>query len=344
LAFQTFHGDGGVAIGLTEADISKYATDWSWDFGDGGTSELRDPSHTYTKPGHYVVRLTVTGPSGPATEAKPNYICVLPPPPVADFDADPNSGTTPLTVQFTDKSTGGIAKWSWNFGDGVTSGLQNPSHTYESPGKYTVSLTLIGPAGSDTKTVAECIDAAPPPPPQADFVADPNSGEAPLAVQFTDKSSGRISTWLWDFGDGATSDLQNPSHTYERAGDYAVSLTLTGPSGTDTETRTNYIHVEPAVAHVTIDKSGQHLGLLWIRFIASVTVRSRVPDGPPIENAIVEGRWGGHYAGTVTGTTNADGTVTFRTGLLRKSQTTTFTISTVTKDGRDLTLTGERSE
>lgn len=71
---------------------------------------------------------------------------------VADFNASPTSGTAPLTVDFTDKSTGGITSWAWNFGDGATSTQQSPTHTYTDPGTYTVSLTVTGPAGSDTGT------------------------------------------------------------------------------------------------------------------------------------------------------------------------------------------------
>ena len=72
-----------------------------------------------------------------------------PPPPVAHFYASPTSGVAPLTVNFTDQSKGQITSWSWDFGDGSTSTEQNPSHTYTDSGKYTVSLTVTGPVGSE---------------------------------------------------------------------------------------------------------------------------------------------------------------------------------------------------
>ncbi len=78
---------------------------------------------------------------------------------------------------------------------------------------------------------------------QAEFMGAPTSGLEPLVVQFTDQSMGTVATWSWDFGDGQTSDEQNPSHTYQSAGIYTVSLTVTGPAGSDTETKTNYITV-----------------------------------------------------------------------------------------------------
>jgi len=79
------------------------------------------------------------------------------PPPVADFSAAPTSGTAPLTVQFTDLSTGQLAAWSWAFGDGVTGTLQSPTHTYTLTGTFAVSLTVNGPGGSDTETKAKYI-------------------------------------------------------------------------------------------------------------------------------------------------------------------------------------------
>lgn len=78
---------------------------------------------------------------------------------------------------------------------------------------------------------------------QAEFIGAPTSGLEPLVVQFTDQSTDTVAAWLWDFGDGQTSDEQNPSHTYQSTGSYTVSLTVTGPAGSDTKTKTDYITV-----------------------------------------------------------------------------------------------------
>jgi uncharacterized membrane protein (UPF0182 family) len=78
---------------------------------------------------------------------------------------------------------------------------------------------------------------------QAEFIGAPTSGLEPLMVQFTDQSMGTVATWSWDFGDGQTSDEQNPSHTYQTVGIYNVSLIVTGSGGSDTETKPNYITV-----------------------------------------------------------------------------------------------------
>jgi serine protease len=77
----------------------------------------------------------------------------------------------------------------------------------------------------------------------ADFVGDPTSGLIPLEVTFTDQSTGEVDTWEWDFGDGSPhSFVHNPVHTYESEDYYTVSLTVTGPAGSDTETKVDYIH------------------------------------------------------------------------------------------------------
>ena len=164
-----------------------------------------------------------------------------PPVPVAAFTGTPTSGVVPLTVSFADQSTGVISSWSWTFGDGDTSTEQNPNHTYANSGTFTVSLTVTGPGGSNTLTRPNYITAVPvEPPPVADFVGSPTSGSAPLLVNFTDQSTGSVTSWDWDFGDGNTSTAQNPSNTYQE-GTYTVTLTVTGPGGSSTLTRTDYI-------------------------------------------------------------------------------------------------------
>lgn len=138
-------------------------TSWSWTFGDGGTSTLRNPSHQYTAAGTYTVALTATNAYGSNTLTKTGYITVSAPPtnpPVAAFTGTPTSGTIPLTVAFTDQSTNTPTSWSWTFGDGGTSTLQNPSHVYTTAGTYTVALTATNAYGSNTLTKTGYITAS----------------------------------------------------------------------------------------------------------------------------------------------------------------------------------------
>ncbi len=160
----------------------------------------------------------------------------------ADFVGDPTSGCPPLTVNFTDQSSGPVTSWEWDFGDGGTSTAQNPSHQYQNPGTYDVTLIVCSANCCDTTTKTNYITVNDPAP-VADFEGSPTSGEAPLTVNFTDLSTNNPTSWDWDFGDGGTSTAQNPSHTYNEAGTYTVTLTATNSCGSDTETKTDYITV-----------------------------------------------------------------------------------------------------
>ena len=162
--------------------------------------------------------------------------------PIAEFTQDVTYGTVPLTVIFTDQSTGTIIEWLWDFGDGETSTEQNPTHTYNTRGTYTVTLTVTGPAGSDTVTESDLIMVRYPVP-QSDFTAVPIDGTVPLTVDFTSLSTGTMTEWLWEFGDGHTSTREHPAHIYRIPGTFSVSLTVTNPDGSDTKTTTNYIDI-----------------------------------------------------------------------------------------------------
>jgi PKD repeat protein len=266
--------------------------------------------------------------------------------PVANFTASATSGVAPLALNFTNSSTGSITSYAWNFGDGTSSTSQSPSHVYSAAGSYTVSLTVTGSGGSNTKTLANYINTTAPatsdtsPPttpgtlaasvagttainlswnastdnvgvtgylvercqglscrsfvqiatvtgttfsstglvggtsytyrvrasdaagnfsgysntvtamttsaatsPVAVFSGSPTSGTAPLTVNFASSSTGTITTYAWNFGDGTSSSAQNPSHVYSTAGVYTVSLTVSGSAGSNTKTYTNYVTV-----------------------------------------------------------------------------------------------------
>ena len=143
-------GPPGVTVSFT--DLSTNApTSWAWIFGDGGTATTKNPTHQYMTPGSYTVSLTATNLGGFDTETKASYITVMTPP-TADFEATPTEAASPADVAFTDSSSHTPASWSWSFGDGGASSAQNPSHEYQKPGFYDVSLTATNLGGPSTKT------------------------------------------------------------------------------------------------------------------------------------------------------------------------------------------------
>jgi PKD repeat protein len=220
---------------------------WAWNFGDGATSIARSPERTFAAPGDYRVLLRVTGPGGSAEKAM--TIRVLPAPPVASFTASTTEGPAPLTVRFTNNSTGQVTSQQWAFGvAGATSQQVSPQYTFQTPGEYAVVLTATGPGGTDDHTVTIKVKE---PAPVASFTASVLEGPAPLTVQFTDTSSGAITGWSWALGNGATSMAQSPEYTYQTAGDYAVVLTVTGPGGSASRTMTVKVKAPAPVAAFT---------------------------------------------------------------------------------------------
>jgi PKD repeat protein len=207
-----------------DGSIVKY----EWNFGDGGTGSGRIAYHSYSSARSYTVTLKVTDNDG-LTNSTSKAVTVVAPPPVADFTASPTSGVAPLTVRFTNTSRGEITSYAWDFGDGSTSTEKNPQHTYRNPGSYSVSLTVRGPGGQDTKRRPNLITVSHPHP-VARFTASPTSGSAPLTVRFTNLSQ-NYTTSYWSFGDGSTSTETNPVHTYWAMGSYTVRLTVRGPGG-----------------------------------------------------------------------------------------------------------------
>jgi PKD repeat protein len=168
--------------------------------------------------------------------------------PVAAFTADKQSGPVPLTVQFTDQSSGTAPlSYTWDFGDGSSvSVLRNPLHQYSAPGVYTVSLTVTNGAGSDDEIKTGFITAGQTP--VAAFTANVTSGMTPLAVQFTDVSTGSpVLQYRWYLDNDALVDstAQNPTFTYTTPGKYTVKETVTNSLGTDDEIKVNFITVTP---------------------------------------------------------------------------------------------------
>ncbi|MDR2855325.1 MAG: PKD domain-containing protein [Methanomicrobiales archaeon] len=168
-------------------------------------------------------------------------------PVLTDFIADVHVGDPPLTVQFWDVSRGAPSEYLWNFGDGSTSEMKNPIHTYFVPGRYDVSLRASNAYHSDYKEVEGFITIGSPP--VAEFFADQIGGYAPLTVLFTDLSLGSPKNWEWSFGDGSSSAEKNPVHIYQSPGVYTVSLMVTNAYGTSKEMKYEYVTIQPLTSY-----------------------------------------------------------------------------------------------
>lgn len=156
--------------------------------------------------------------------------------PDADFTISPSqSGPVPLTISFTDTSTdppgNPISHWSWDFGDGNHSSLQNPDWTYEVPGNYDVQLIVDNPLCRNATEIDPGYQITAGAAPVAAITVDISSGMVPLTVTFTDISPSATS-WNWDFGDGTTAATNPATHTYTTGGTFTVHLQDSNEWGT----------------------------------------------------------------------------------------------------------------
>ncbi|HEV7570250.1 MAG TPA: PKD domain-containing protein [Thermoanaerobaculia bacterium] len=226
------------------SDTSTGATSWSWNFGDGGTSTLQNPAHIYNAPGTYTIQLTANGQSFASRVISVSSGIA------ADFAFSPLNPTTQTNINFSDRSSGNITSWFWNFGDGTSSTVPNPVKRYSSGGNYPVTLTVSTSTGlqsaiSHTVSVTTATPAAPPV--SAAFAISPSTATVRANVAFTDQSTGSPASWFWNFGDGSSSNAQNPTHAYATQGSYGVSLTVS--NATSSSSASHVVTVLPPTAY-----------------------------------------------------------------------------------------------
>jgi gliding motility-associated-like protein len=201
-------------------------TTWNWNFGDGDVSSLQNPVHYYDSTAAYVVTLTATSDSG-CTSAFTDSVMYA-----KDVIAGFSHATDcQFNALFNDTSllasSDSVASWNWNFGDGNSDTIENPLHTYTAPGTYTVQLIVISSGGcTDTISNTVSIIASP----LADFIPAGGSYYQGESINFTDLSNNAAS-WVWNFGDGSSDTVQNPSHTYDQNGILDVMLIVMNING-----------------------------------------------------------------------------------------------------------------
>jgi PKD repeat protein len=230
---STTYGSYPLSVNFFDAS-SNNPTTWNWSFGTGeGYSDSQNPSHTYTGAGEFTVTLIATNTAGSDSVSK--NITVIDPvtSPTSSFASNPQSGTAPLNVVYTDHSTNAPTSWLWDFGEGNTSTSQNTEWTFEISGTYNVSLYVENGAGNDT-AYQEIVVGDPVTTPVASFTKNATTGTPPLAVQFTDTSTNTPTGWNWSFGDGNwTNGTQNVEYTYPVVGTYTVYLIASNEAGSD---------------------------------------------------------------------------------------------------------------
>lgn len=177
-------------------------------------------------PGSY--RLYVVSSNSAGTSAASNVVTVTVTGTLtASIGVTPATGVANQTLfTFTDESSGTVTSRSWSFGDGATATAPTATHIYSAAGTYNVTLTVQGPNNTSSQATRSVAVTAPAVPLQAAFTYAPSSPMAGQTVSFSDQSTGGITSWSWNFGDGGVSSTQNPQHAYGAAGTYAVTLTV----------------------------------------------------------------------------------------------------------------------
>jgi len=240
-------------------ESANIPTSWEWDFGDGSaTSSEENPTHTYSASGLYTVSLTVSNATGSDDIIVSGYIYVGETPNIDVSMTQANYGESDGSVTVSILG-GGTPPYYWYWTGPNDFEGSNDTHTGLPAGEYCVTVTENGAAceASECIIITEII----PDPPVADFSADVTEGCDNLTVQFTDESINSPASWSWNFGNGDTSEEQNPQYTYNTPGTYTVTLTVTNPGGSDDYFVTDMIVVgETPVLELSITEESLAVG------------------------------------------------------------------------------------
>lgn len=232
----------GTGILFTDGSLNNGTSSLTFttNFGDGtpaSSSSFSFQTHTFTNPGSYIVTYTVVGtnttvvPPLQCPDTVSKRITVYPTPiPAFNF----NNACSGLPTYFYDSSivsVGNIVKWNWSFGDASTNAtIKNPTHTYTTQGTFFVNLTVTSNYSCSAQTQSLVTVN---PQPNAEFGMTNNPAVAQEPIYFSDFSTptASLSSWYWTFGDEGSSTSNNPSHSYNNAGIYVVTLTVFDNNG-----------------------------------------------------------------------------------------------------------------
>lgn len=231
----------------TISDNSLPQVTYNWTFGDGNGSTAISPTHTYTSAGPFTVWLKATSKDFCVDSLSKSFTTIYQPP-VANFDLNPENCLGQAT-SFTDRSTtatgSSVTQWRWTFGDGNTATTQNPSYTYPVAGPYSVGLRVITDKGCSSAVVNKPIIINALPKALMQIVAPTCENRT---INFNDQSTpnaGVLNKWNWNFGNGNTSTVQNPSSVYPATGNYWVTLQVETDKGCKSLTDSQQVKVNP---------------------------------------------------------------------------------------------------
>jgi PKD repeat protein len=226
---STFPGDT-----ILFSNLSSNSDHYEWNFGDSTGSNEKSPAHSFKRNGNYKVILYCYSYKGRRTSSLSQMISVGTSPSCA-FTYSPRFPKPGEEVRFLDNATNNTKSWLWDFGDGTTSTEKKPNHTFSLEKNYQVKLTVSNDFASYYQSDSIIVLKNTPVMPIADYtyIAKPF-----YIIDFTDKSTGNPTGWLWSFGDGGTSNLQNPTYQFLTGGVYTVSLRVYNREGSNQVNKT----------------------------------------------------------------------------------------------------------
>ncbi len=265
--FTTINSNTGCGSLLVEfEDLSTGNPDtWFWDFGNGNTSSVQNPITFYSSPGTYTVKLIASNAVGQDTYNRVDYITVYSEP-IVNFIEDKSIFCKPYEVNFTDVSTGvnNIISWQWDFGDGGSSTIQNPSYVYQNSGIFTVTLNVLDDKGCENiyirNNLIESKEV-----PESNFSSNISTTcDSVKEIIFLNNSQNGIN-FMWNFGDGNFSNQANPVHNYS-TGLYSVELIVDNGVCSDTLIQTHMIEVGATVVSDVIADTNSICELSDVQF------------------------------------------------------------------------------
>ncbi len=315
---------------------STGATSYSWDFGDDTNSTETEPSHTYAEDGSYEVTLTATNMCGSVTSTETVVVVSAP---TAGFSANTTAGCAPFEVEFTNQSSSNATDFDWDFPGGTPSSSteENPTVTYETPGVYTVTLTVSNSAGQSEVVEMDYIAVGGLP--ATSFMADVNGFDVDFTNTSTNPPNSGNMTFSWEFGDNSTSMEENPSHTYAEDGTYDVTLIVTNDCGSKTINGQVTVVSAPTAGFSVAESSG--CTPFEVEFMNESTANAEIfawefPGGDPatsdLENPVVIYNAPGIYDVVLTVSNSA--------GSNMATETSYIEVATTPDPAFDFTVTG----